>query len=122
MRAAVVIVMLCGCGLTMTKGPDARQSPAERPRCTETMEAPKRDGIGAVIGLVAIVFGGVALEADNESVGAPLLIGGLATMVGAYASGGIGYYRVKKCKKAIADFDRRIQMQPVPMQPVPMQP
>jgi hypothetical protein len=112
MRSPVALVLLCGCGLTMTRGPDPRRPATERPRCTDTFEAPKRDGILAVVGLVAIVFGAVALEADNESVGAPLLIGGLATMAGAYVSGGIGYYRVKKCKRAIADFDRRAQTPP----------
>jgi hypothetical protein len=56
----------------MTKGPDPKTPPDQRPQCTETMTAPKRDAIGAVLGLVAIVFGGVALEADNETVGAAI--------------------------------------------------
>ena len=90
----------------MTTGPAANRPPNERPHCTETYDAPKRDGVAALLGLVAVVFGGVALEADNDTLGAPLLIGGLVVMAASYASGGIGYYRVKRCKKAITDFER----------------
>jgi hypothetical protein len=105
--AALLVLTISACGLTMTTGPDPNRPPAERPRCTETYDASKRDGIGAVLGLVAVVFGGVALEADNETIGAPLLVGGLAVMLASYISGGIGYYRVKRCKKAIAEFEQR---------------
>lgn len=104
--APIALVLLCSCGLTMTTGPAANRPPNERPRCTETYAAPKKDAIGAVLGLVAVVFGGVALEADNNTIGAPLLIGGLVVMAASYASGGIGYYRVKRCKRAIAEFER----------------
>ena len=104
--AAVALVLLCSCGLTMTTGPSANRPPDERPRCTETYAAPKKDAIGAVVGLVAVVFGGVALEADNDTVGAPLLVGGLAVMLASYVSGGIGYYRVKRCRRAIDEFER----------------
>lgn len=103
----VLVLLVCaGCGLTMTRGPDPRTPPDQRPVCTEAMTAPRRDAIGAVVGLVAIVFGAVALEAENETVGAPLLVGGLGAMVASYASGGIGYYRVKKCRAAIEVYDR----------------
>ncbi len=113
---AVALVVLCGCGLTMTRGPDPGAPPDQRPQCTESMTAPKRDAIGAVLGLVAVVFGGVALEADNETVGAPLLVGGLVTMVASYASGGIGYYRIKKCRKAVETWEqsRRTLIAPPP--------
>lgn len=110
----VIACAMLGCGLTMTRGPDPEQPLDQRPQCTESMEAPKRDGIGAVLGLVAIVFGGVALEADNDTVGAPLLIGGLGAMVVSYASGGIGYFRIKKCRKAVANFEQRITTPPAP--------
>lgn len=102
---AVALVVLCGCGLTMTRGPDPHAPPDQRPQCTESMAAPKRDGVGAFLGLVTVVVGGLLLEADNETVGAPLLVGGLVTMVGAYASGGIGYYRIKKCRKAVEAWE-----------------
>ena len=72
------------------------------------MSAPRNDGIVAMVGLVSVAFSLVALEAaDNETVGVPLLIGGLVTMAAAYASGGIGYYRVKRCRRAVEDFNRR---------------
>jgi hypothetical protein len=111
---AVALVALCSCGLTMTKGPDPKAPPDQRPQCTESMAAPKRDAIGAVIGLVAVVFGGVALEADNDAVGAPLLVGGLGAMVVSYASGGVGYYRIKKCRKAVDAYERRALSTPPP--------
>lgn len=104
MRAIALLLAISGCGLTMTRGPTA--TTAGRPDCTTSMAAPKNDGIAAVVGLVAVVFGAVSISADNETVGAPLLIGGLGTMAVAYISGGVGYYRVKKCRKAIEDFDR----------------
>lgn len=106
--AGAVAVSLAGCGLTMTTGPDPRRPPDQRPVCTETMDAPMRDGIGAVLGFVAIVVGGLVLESDsaNQDFGASLLIGGAVVMAASYASGGIGYFRVKKCKRAIAEFDR----------------
>jgi hypothetical protein len=104
--AMVVAICVAGCGLTMTTGPDPRQPPDQRPVCTETMDAPKKDAIGAVVGLVAIVFGAVALDAgDNDTLGASLLIGGGALMIGSYVSGYVGYSRVKKCQKAIENFN-----------------
>lgn len=104
--AAVVAAALAGCGLTMTTGPDPNRPPAQRPVCTETMDAPKKDGIGAVLGFVGVLTGLLFLETDNEEVGAPLLIGGLVVMAASYASGGVGYYRVRKCQKAIAEWHR----------------
>src|SRR5688572_19730427 len=89
------------CGLTQTRGPDPRQPADQRPSCTETMDAPKKDGIGAVLGLVSILAGGLILESDgDEAIGATLLVGGIVVMAGSYASGGIGYFRVKKCQRA----------------------
>jgi hypothetical protein len=111
MRVIAIVVALCvtGCGLTMTKGPDPRQPADQRPVCTETYAAPKKDGVVAVVGLVAIVFGAVAISAaDNATVGAPLLIGGGALMIGSYISGYVGYTRVKKCLNAIDAFDRQL--------------
>jgi hypothetical protein len=116
MRFAVAIIVLCttACGLTMTTGPDPRQPPNERPRCTETFKAPKRDGIGAVIGFVAVIFGAVALDAGgDQNLGAALLVGGLVVIAASYASGAVGYVRVKKCKKAISEYDRRVMTQPI---------
>jgi hypothetical protein len=107
-RSGLVLIMLAGCGLTMTRGPGPQT--AQRPVCTETMAAPKRDGVGAVLGLLTVVVGGLLLESndpDNESIGGPVLVGGLVVMAASYASGGIGYYRVKRCRKAIAEFERR---------------
>lgn len=111
MRVIAFVVALCvaGCGLTMTKGPDPRRPAAQRPVCTETFDAPKRDAIGAVLGLVAIVFGAVAVSVgDNATVGAPLLIGGGALMLGSYISGYVGYTRVKNCQKAVDAFERSL--------------
>lgn len=111
--AFVVAVCVAGCGLTMTKGPDPRQPPDQRPVCTETYAAPKKDAIGAVLGLVAIVFGAVAISAgDNATVGAPLIIGGGALMIGSYISGYVGYSRVKKCQHAIDAYERRAGIPP----------
>jgi hypothetical protein len=72
------------------------------------MSAPKRDSFGALAGLLTAIVGGVFWDAgDNETVGAPLVIGGLVLMAASYASGGIGYYRVKNCRKAIVEFEQR---------------
>ena len=104
--AAVLMVSVAGCGLTMTTGPDPRRPLDQRPVCTETMDAPKRDAYGALSGLIAVLFGGLLLEADeNEDLGAGLIVGGVVVAAASYASGGIGYYRVKKCQKAVAAFD-----------------
>lgn len=115
MRVTAIVVAICvaSCGLTMTKGPDPRRPPDQRPVCTETYAAPKKDAIGAVIGLVAIVFGAVAIDAgDNATVGAPLLIGGGALMVGSYISGYVGYSRVKKCIEAVDAYEQRAGIPP----------
>jgi hypothetical protein len=105
--AAAVALSLTACGLTMTTGPDPRRPPEQRPVCTESMDAPKRDAYGAIAGLLAMLVGGLLLEADeNEDLGAGLIIGGAVVTAGSYASGGIGYFRVKKCQRAVAAFDR----------------
>ena len=108
LRVGVVACLLAGCGLTMTRGPDPNRPPHVRPSCTETMDAPKRDGAGAAVGLLLIVVGGVGLEVDSadHDVAAAILVGGVVTMAASYLSGGVGYYRVKRCRRAIADFER----------------
>jgi hypothetical protein len=108
MMAAFLAISVASCGLTMTRGPDPQQPPDQRPTCTETFDHSKRDGYGAVVGLVFVLFGVIALKAaDNESVGVPLIVGGATVTVGAYISGGVGYFRVKRCQKAIEDFEQR---------------
>lgn len=105
---AVILAVTTGCGLTMTRGPSASQRPDQRPDCTESFAAPKRDAYGAILGLVSIFFGVFFVKAgENDAIGAPLIVGGAIAMAGSYASGGIGYYRVKKCRGAIRDFERR---------------
>ncbi len=106
--AAVLALTMSGCGLTMTTGPDPHRPPDQRPVCTETMDAPKRDGIGAVLGFVAVVVGAALLSTDdegNQDAGAVALAGGLVTMAVAYGSGYVGYRRVKQCQKAIDAFE-----------------
>jgi hypothetical protein len=101
----LVTVALSGCGLTMTRGPGA-PVPGQRPSCTESMSAPARDAIPAILGFVTILTGVLFIKGgDNETVGVPLALGGGAVMLGAYISGGIGYYRVKRCREAIAKFE-----------------
>jgi hypothetical protein len=110
MRRAIALTAaasLAGCGLTMTSGPAADRPPGQRPVCTETMDAPKRDAYGALAGLLAILVGGLLHEADeNEDLGTGLIVGGAVVAVASYASGGIGYYRVKRCQRAVADWQR----------------
>jgi hypothetical protein len=103
--ALVLAICVSGCGLTMTRGPGT-PPPGQRPVCTESMSAPARDAIPAVLGFVTILTGLLFVKAgDNETVGVPLIVGGAAVMVGSYVSGGIGYFRVKRCREAIATFD-----------------
>jgi hypothetical protein len=82
------------------------------------MDAPKRDAYGALAGLLE-TFIGVAFwkEGDNTSVGQPMVIGGIVLLAGSYASGGIGYYRVKRCRRAIAEFEQ--QTAPPPARTMP---
>jgi hypothetical protein len=105
MRVVAVLVATCliGCGLTMTRGPEGTP-PGQRPNCTETFAAPKQDAIIAVLGFVTILTGILFYKEDKEDLGTGLIVGGAVAMAGAYASGGIGYYRVKRCQKAIRAF------------------
>lgn len=132
MRAVSVVmiaVLLGSCGLMMTTGPDPSRPPHERPQCTESMRAPKQDAFGAIAGFGALMVGLLFLKADdNPDVGVPLMVGGGVIMAGSYASAGIGYFRVKRCREAITDYDRRM-MQPAPLpgsmpmpQPAPLPP
>lgn len=104
----MILLAVAGCGLTQTRGPDPRRSADQRPDCTESFDAPKRDSLGAVAGFITLVVGLLYYDVgDNANVGAPLIIGGSVLMAGSYVSGGVGYYRVKACRKAITDFERR---------------
>jgi hypothetical protein len=106
--AALLVVTVAGCGLTMTRGPDPHQPVGQRPTCTESMEAPQRDAYGAIFGFGAILVGILFVKADdNTDVGVPLIVGGAVVTAASYASGGIGYFRVKDCRKAIAEFEQR---------------
>jgi hypothetical protein len=106
--ALVVVLCAAGCGLTMTHGPDPRQPPDQRPVCTETMDAPRRDSFGAIGGFLSILVGLLFIKGgDNDTVGAPLIIGGGVVMAGSYVSGGVGYFRVKRCQRAVRDWASR---------------
>jgi hypothetical protein len=64
--------------------------------------------MGAVTGFVTFLVGLLFYKVDDDhGLGAPLMIGGGVLVVGSYVSGGVGYYRVKACRQAIADFERR---------------
>jgi hypothetical protein len=104
----IALVLVAGCGLTMTHGPAANRPPTERPQCTESMEAPKRDAYGAIAGFLAILTGLLFYKTGDgkEDLGVGLMVGGAVVTGASYASGGIGYYRVKSCRKAIADFEQ----------------
>jgi hypothetical protein len=109
----LVILALCGCGLTMTRGPDPRAPIDQRPSCTESMAAPTRDAIPAALGFASVLVGLLFLKADdNQTVGTPLIVGGAVTTVASYVSGGIGYFRVKRCRAAVRDFERRTGIAP----------
>jgi hypothetical protein len=72
---------------------------------------------------VSLLIGPLFLEGgDNEDVGVPLIVGGAVVAGASYASGGVGYYRVKRCRRAIADFDRRSARPPQPAPPAPPPP
>ena len=106
--AVVVAISLVGCGLTMTRGPSPNRPADQRPDCTETMDAPKKDAIPAALGFFTFLIGLLFYKvSDHETVGAGLMVGGGVVTVGSYASGGVGYYRVKACQRAIRDFERR---------------
>ncbi len=105
-RVIAIALAICvsGCGLTMTTGPGA-YVPGQRPVCTESMAAPSRDAYPAGIGFLTILTGLLFVKAgDNETVGVPLIVGGGALMVASYISGGVGYFRVKRCREAVARF------------------
>lgn len=123
MRAVACVLAICvaGCGLTMTKGPDPSRPPDQPPDCTTSMAAPTRDAAPAGIGFLAILTGLLFVKADdNDTVGVPLMVGGGVLMVAAYASGGIGYFRVKRCREAMQDYQRRYPAGPPMQQPAPM--
>lgn len=111
LRSLIVAFAFAGCGLTMTRGPDAKRPPDQRPTCTDTFDAPKRDAYGAVAGFLGLLVGAlfykVGTSEDAKDTGAVLLLGGAVVMAGSYASGGIGYYRIKDCRKAIRAYERR---------------
>ena len=70
------------------------------------MEAPKRDAYGAGLGFLTLLVGILFYKADdNNEAGVPLIIGGSVVTVASYVSGGVGYFRVKRCQKAIAEFN-----------------
>jgi hypothetical protein len=116
--AGLLALSLTGCGLTMTTGPDPRRPPDQRPVCTETMDAPKRDAYPAAVGffafLVGLLFYKVGDNDDEQDVGAALMLGGGVVTVASYVSGGIGYFRVKRCQKAVDEYNRRLAPPPGP--------
>jgi hypothetical protein len=108
--AVVLALLIGGCGLVQTRGPNPNRPPDQRPECTTSFAASKRDSIGAVLGFFTIVTGALVYTVgDNGDAGVPLIVGGAVLMAGAYVSGGVGYYRVKACRKAITEFEQRGQ-------------
>jgi hypothetical protein len=107
--AAALASSVTACGLTMTTGPDPDRPPGQRPVCTESMDAPHRDAYPAALGLLTFLGGllvyGLAGDDDGEALGLGLTAGGVIVAVASLASGGVGKRRVKRCQRAIADWE-----------------
>lgn len=110
----VLALSVSACGLTMTRGPDPNRPPNQRPVCTESMSAPKRDAIPAILGFVTFLTGLLfyKVDEDKEDLGAGIMVGGAVVVVASYVSGGIGYFRVKRCRKAIQAYERGAGIRP----------
>lgn len=116
MIAGILVVATSGCGLTMTTGPDPHRAVDQRPVCTESMDAPKRDAVPAALGFATVLVGLLFVKAsdDQQELGAALMVGGGVTMVASYISGGVGYSRVKRCRRAIDDWEHLAPATPSP--------
>jgi hypothetical protein len=117
---ALVIVSL-GCGLTQVKGPVANSPPNVRPECTTSDRSLKIDASFGATGVFVALMGGLLykVESSDKDVLDVVIIGGLSLTVAMLVSSGIGYSKVKKCRKAVEDFDRANP--PPPYQPSPQQ-
>lgn len=86
-----VAVLLSGCSLAFTSGPDHPSDPRVFPDCTDSMVFPTLDGLTAVSILLTPTHGGSSDGAD---------VAALAAFTAFTAGSLIGYRRVEKCKAA----------------------
>lgn len=118
---AGLVVLGLGCGLTQVKGPASNRPAHVRPECTSSDKLIRVDaGLGAV-GILTTLLGIALSQADtaDPTVPAVMVIGGLTLTVAMLASSGVGFSKVKKCRKAIEDFDRASMQAPPPGYPYP---
>lgn len=106
--AGVLAVSVVGCGLTMTTAPDPRRPPGQRPVCTETMDVPRRDAYPATLGILTFLGGllvfGLARDDQDEGLGLGLAAGGVIVTTASLVSAAIGKRRVKRCQRAMTDW------------------
>jgi len=103
-----LVVLSLGCGLTQVKGPASNRPPNVRPDCTTTDRPLKIDGAFGATGVLFVLLGIGLSQSDSSdsAVPAAMIIGGLGLTVAMLASSGVGYSKVKKCRKAVEEFDR----------------
>lgn len=108
--AAVLALSVTACGLTMTTGPDPNRPRGQRPVCTESLEVPRQDALPATLGLLTFLGGllifGLARDEDDEALGLGLTAGGVIVTAASLASAAIGNRRVKRCQRAVLDWQR----------------
>ena len=106
--ATALVVIVMGCGLTRVKGPAANRPPDERPACT-TSDAPLRtDATIGIVGVLSTLVGTLlyGIGAENREVPVVMIVGGIGVSVAMLASSGVGYYRVKACREATAEYEQ----------------
>jgi hypothetical protein len=108
------MIAVMGCGFTQVKGPDDRLPAHVRPECT-TSDAPlKIDAAVGASGVFLALIGAALYKAEpsNTEVLDAMIIGGVVVAVAMLASSGIGYSRVKRCRRAVDAYDRQVGVPP----------
>lgn len=103
--ALAVALSISGCAVATIQGPQSEPW-AARPTCTTSYRNAQLDvGIGGGAGVAMIVAGGMQSSIDGGADGTVLILGGLASIVVFYTSATIGYFRTKRCSRALATYD-----------------
>jgi hypothetical protein len=112
-----LLVLSLGCGLTQVTGPAPNRAPTVRPDCTTSEKPIQIDAAVGAVGFLFTLIGFGLTQSDTESdVPVFMLVGGLTVTIAMLVSSGVGYSKIKKCKAAVADYDR-MAMPPSPVHP-----
>ena len=113
--AVAAALSLTACAIVTVRGPDPAHPVERKPTCTTSIRASQIDyaiGIAGMLGL--IIVGGIQKDVQDNEDGAVLIVSGVAVGAAFATSATVGYFRARRCQRAVDSWERAQTDVPAP--------